>query len=111
MEALYRHINADPAFHALQRRRSVFSWALAAIMLGTYYAFIFVIAFKPALFAKPLHDGTVITWGIPVGLAVILISLVLTGIYVVRSNREFDPATQALIEDAVNATASDDSAS
>jgi len=36
---------------------------------------------------------------------VILISLALTGIYVLRSNRDFDPATKAIIDDALRATA------
>jgi len=105
VEELYRHIDADPAFHALQKRRSRFNWTLTLIMLGVYYSFIFMIAFKPALLAIPLHDDTVITWAIPVGLSVILISLALTGIYVLRSNRDFDPATKAIIDDALRATA------
>jgi uncharacterized membrane protein (DUF485 family) len=74
-------------------------------MLGAYYAFIFVVAFAPALFATPLHAGTVITWGIPASLAMIALSLVLTGIYVVRANREFDPATKAIVDAASRATA------
>jgi uncharacterized membrane protein (DUF485 family) len=107
VEELYRHIDLDPAFHALQKRRSRFNWTLTLIMLGVYYSFIGVIAFKPTVLAIPLHDDTVITWGIPVGLAVILISLALTGIYVVRSNRDFDPATKAIIDDALRATGAD----
>ncbi len=76
-------------------------------MLSTYYAFILTIAFKPALFAIPLHADTVITWGILAALAVIGVSLLLTVIYVIRSNREFDPEAQAIIDEAVRATAVD----
>jgi len=106
MEALRRHIDANPAFHALLKRRSRFSWTLALMMLGTFYTFIFVVALKPAIFAAPLHENTVITWGILAALAVIGISQVLTAIYVVRSNREFDPSAQAIIDTAIAVTAS-----
>ncbi|MFP6681482.1 MAG: DUF485 domain-containing protein [Gammaproteobacteria bacterium] len=107
MEALYRHIDANPAFHRLQKRRSRFNWGLALTMLGTYYAFILTVAFKPGLFAIPLYVGTVINWGILAALAVIVVSLLLTIIYVIRSNREFDPEAQAIIDRAVCATADD----
>jgi uncharacterized membrane protein (DUF485 family) len=107
MDALERQINADPAFHSLRKRRSKFSWILTIVMLGNYYAYILVIAFKPGWLAIPLHADTVITWGIPVSLGMILLSLMLTGIYVVRSNREFDPAIKTIIEAAEQATSSD----
>lgn len=105
MEALRRHIDANPAFHALQKRRGRFSWTLALVMLGSFYTFIFVVAFKPELFAIPLHEHTVITWGIVACLTVMGIAQLLTAIYVIRSNREFDPQAQAIIDSATAATA------
>ena len=97
MDHLYEEINRDPEFHALQKRRSRFSWTLAAIMLGTYYAFILVIAFKPSLFAIPLSEGSTVTWGIIAGLCVIAVSFLLTGIYVVRANGAFDQETARIL--------------
>ena len=38
--------------------------------------------------------------GIPVGVLIILSAFVLTGIYVRRANREFDPLTQQIVEEA-----------
>ncbi len=104
MEALRRHIDADPAFQALQKRRSRFSWTLALVMLGTFYAFLFVVAFKPELFAIPLHENSVITWGIVGALTVMAMAQLLTAIYVIRSNREFDPAAKSIIGHATAAT-------
>ncbi|MEQ8660653.1 MAG: DUF485 domain-containing protein [Gammaproteobacteria bacterium] len=97
MEALYQKIFDDPEFQALQRRRSRLSWVLALTMLTAYYAFILVIAFQPALFAAPLGADTVITWGIPIGVGIILLGFALTGIYVHRANGEFDRTTAAIV--------------
>lgn len=97
MEAHYRAIFADPAFQAVQRRRSRFSWLLALIMLVTYFGFILVIAFKPALLAMPLGPNTVITWGIPIGVGIIVLGFVLTGLYVQRANGEFDSTIEAIV--------------
>jgi uncharacterized membrane protein (DUF485 family) len=103
MEQLYRHIIANPEFHALRKRRSRFSWTLLSIVLGSYYAFIFVVAFKPSALAVPLHSGTVITWGIPVGLSIIMLCIALTAFFVSRANNTFDPATRSIIDAAERA--------
>ena len=43
-------------------------------------------------------EGSVITWGIPAGLSVILLSFCLTGVYVYRANKEFDRLSQDIID-------------
>lgn len=102
MEHLYKKINQNPAFHALQKKRSKFSWTLAALMLSSYYAFILVIAFKPSLFAIPVSPDSTVTWGIVAGLAVITVSFILTGVYVYRANGEFDRETAEILRQAHN---------
>ena len=104
MEELYDRIFADAAFQALQRRRSRFSWSLALVMLGAYFGFILVIAFAPALLAVPLGPRTVVTWGIPIGVGIIVLGFGLTGLYVHRANGEFDGTTAAIVR---RVTASD----
>jgi uncharacterized membrane protein (DUF485 family) len=100
MKHLYRQIYADPEFHELEQKRGRFSWLLASILLITYFTFILIIAFAPEIFATPVIEGRIITWGIPVGLFVILLSFCLTGIYVIRANTEFDHLTRDIIEHA-----------
>jgi len=102
---MYGEIGSDPAFLDLQKRRSRFNWTLTILMLTVYYGYILVIAFAPGLLAVPITEESVITWGIPVGLSIILLSLALTGLYVERSNREFDPALNAIIARAKDRTA------
>jgi uncharacterized membrane protein (DUF485 family) len=98
MQHFYRRIYADPDFHELERKRGRFSWLLASIVMLTYFSFILVIAFAPELFATPIIEGKIITWGIPVGLFVILLSFLLTGVYVYRANKEFDHLTKDIVD-------------
>ena len=98
MQHFYRRIYADPDFHELERKRGRFSWLLASIVMLTYFSFILVIAFAPELFATPVIEGKIITWGIPVGLFVILLSFLLTGVYFYRANKEFDQKTKDIVD-------------
>jgi uncharacterized membrane protein (DUF485 family) len=100
MQHLYRRIYADPEFHELELKRGRFSWLLASIILIAYFSFILIIAFFPELFGIPIMEGSVITWGIPVALCVILLSFLLTGIYVYRANKEFDQLVNDVVEQA-----------
>jgi len=100
MQHLYERIDRDPRFHALARRRSLLGWGLSAAVLIAYYAFVLAIAFVPGLLATPLGPDTVLTVGIIAGLAVIVLSVGLTGIYVWRANRTFDGLNAAIVGDA-----------
>ncbi|TBU99900.1 DUF485 domain-containing protein [Stutzerimonas kirkiae] len=98
-ENVYRQIYENPRFKELVGKRNRFAWTLSAIMLLAYLAFILVIAFEPHLFGIPLHSGTVITWGIPLGLGVIFLAFILTGVYVHRANGEFDRINQEILDE------------
>jgi uncharacterized membrane protein (DUF485 family) len=58
-------------------------------MLLVYYGFILLVAFAKPFLATRLGEG-VTTIGMPIGLAVIVFTIVITGIYVRRANSEFD---------------------
>jgi uncharacterized membrane protein (DUF485 family) len=102
MQDLYRQIYADPNFHELEKKRGRFSWLLTSIMLVTYFSFILIIAFSPELFAIPIIEGHVITWGIVSALFVILFSFSLTGIYVHRTNKIFDKQIKSIVDQVRN---------
>ncbi|ENY71566.1 membrane protein [Aeromonas diversa CDC 2478-85] len=99
-EQLYQRIQQDPHFKLLVSRRQRFAWLLSAIMLGLYLAFILLIAFAPSWLGAPLSEGSTITRGIPVGIGLILSAFVLTGIYVVKANGEFDELNQKVLKGA-----------
>lgn len=92
-------IKKHPLYTELVAKRKRFAWILTILMLAIYYGFILVIAFSPKSLAVPLSAGAVTTVGIPVGVLIILSAFVLTGIYVVRANGEFDRLTKAIRED------------
>ena len=63
-----------------------------------YYSFILLIAFSPETLGQPIGDG-VMTVGIPVGISIILLCIILTGIYVKRANSEFDKLIDDIKDD------------
>ncbi|RJG00727.1 DUF485 domain-containing protein [Noviherbaspirillum sedimenti] len=94
-ENLVRRIASNPRYQKLVAVRTKFGWTLAVLMLIVYYGYILLIAFNKELLAKRIGDG-VMTWGIPIGLFVILFTVIITGIYVSRANKEFDDLTAAI---------------
>lgn len=97
-DSTYTLIQNNPRFQELVTTRGRFAWLLSAIVLGMYVAFILLIAFAPALLGTSI-GGSSITWGIPLGVGLILASCALTGVYVRRANGEFDRLTQAILEE------------
>lgn len=90
-------IRECPAYQELIAKRTRFGWILTGVMLILYYGYIGLIAFdKPAL-ARPIGDG-VTTIGIPIGIGLIVITVILTAIYVFRANKEFDRLTREVLE-------------
>jgi uncharacterized membrane protein (DUF485 family) len=75
--------------------RKFLAWTLAIITLAMYYGYIAIVAFAPSLIAVPLFGST--TVGIVLGVAIILASILLTGIYVLRANAEYDDLTNAIV--------------
>lgn len=92
---LVRRIASNPRYQKLVAVRTSFGWILAVLMLIVYYGYILLIAFNKEFLATRIGDG-VMTWGIPIGLFVILFTVVITGVYVARANKEFDDLTAAI---------------
>ena len=88
-------IQADPRFRELERKRNAFSWTLCVIMLIAYFSFIFLVAFAGPFVASPVWG--VVTLAFPLGLGVIVLAIVLTGVYVVKANGEYDELTRQLV--------------
>ncbi|ODU10436.1 MAG: hypothetical protein ABS84_03445 [Rubrivivax sp. SCN 71-131] len=86
---LTQRIAAHPKYQELKRKRSSFGWVLTVAMLVVYYGFILLVAFDKELLATRIGEG-VTTWGMPIGLVVILFTIAITAIYVLRANKEFD---------------------
>lgn len=89
---LVHKIESNPKYQELVAKRTSYGWTLTALVMIVYFGYILLIAFDKELLARRIGDG-VMTWGIPLGVFVIVFTVVITGIYVWRANREFDDLT------------------
>jgi uncharacterized membrane protein (DUF485 family) len=99
MNNIYQQIENSAHFRELVEKRQRFAFLLSIIMLIIYVGFIMLIAFAPHWLGTPLYAGTTVTRGIPIGIGVILISFVLTAVYVWRANSEFERLTRAVLSE------------
>jgi uncharacterized membrane protein (DUF485 family) len=86
-------IAAHPKYRELKAKRSSVGWTLTILMMIVYYGFILLVAFNKPFLLQKLGSG-VMTLGMPIGLGVIIFTIVITGIYVRRANSEFDDLTE-----------------
>jgi len=91
-DQLVKRILANPNYQKLLKARTAYGWLFTLMMMVVYYGFILLIAFDKELLSTRLGDG-VMTIGIPVGLFVIVFTVLITGIYVRRANSQFDDLT------------------
>ena len=89
-------IKSDPNYIKLVADRKSFGWTLAIITLIIYYGYIALVAFAPSVIAIPIAGA--VTWGLVIGLAIIIASVLLTGIYVMRANSQYDDLTRAIVD-------------
>lgn len=97
-DPLVARIQAHPKYHELRTKRSSFGWILTVIMLIVYYGYIALIAFNKPFLAQPVGSG-VTSLGIPIGMGVIIFTVVITGLYVRRANSEYDRLTAELMKE------------
>jgi uncharacterized membrane protein (DUF485 family) len=100
---LVRRVKSDPNYQKLVRTRSRYGWMLAWSVMIVYYGFTALNAWDKPFMASKIGDG-VMSWGVPLGLFVILFTVAVTGIYVRRANREFDALTDAIHKNAAAGT-------
>lgn len=92
-------IQRHPKYLELRAKRNRLGVFLTILMLIVYYGYIALIAFNKPFLAQPIGAG-VTSLGIPIGMGVIIFTIVITGIYVRRANGEFDTLTKEILKDA-----------
>jgi len=98
-DTIYQRIENNAHFKELVEKRQRFAAILSLIVLVIYVSFILLIAFAPGWLGTPISAGSSITRGIPIGVGVIVISFILTGVYVWRANGEFDRLNKAVLQE------------
>ncbi|MEO5339279.1 MAG: DUF485 domain-containing protein [Magnetococcus sp. MYC-9] len=96
---LIQRIKENPKYKELVAKRAGFAWFLSIIMLVIYYAFIVLVAFMPKSLGTKISPDSVISVGIPLGVLIIVMAFILTGIYVSRANGQFDELTRQIKEE------------
>ena len=96
----WQRIRANPKFQALVSKRNNYSIVMSILMIIAYYGYILLIAFDKSFLATKMGPGVVMSIGIPMGVGVILFTIVLTWIYVRRANTEFDTEAEEIIKEA-----------
>jgi uncharacterized membrane protein (DUF485 family) len=99
-DPLIEKIKSHPKYHELRRKRNSFGWLLTVLMMVVYYGYIALIAFNKPFLARPIGAG-VTTIGIPIGLGVIVFTILITAIYIRRANGEFDRLTAEILKESV----------
>lgn len=95
---LVARIANSPNYQALKTKRTRFGWWLTLMMMVVYYGFILLVAFNKSFLSQKLGAG-VMTIGIPIGVGVLLFTIVITAYYVNRANREFDALSDAIAKE------------
>ena len=87
---------ASPEFRNLVRHKWTVSVLLTVCLFVVYYGYILLVAVDKPFLARKI--GAYTTLGIPLGVAVIVLSWVLTAVYVLWANGSYDAAVKDLSE-------------
>ena len=93
-----RALLQDAEFVQLTRSKNRVSTILTSVMLLAYFGFVCLLAFAPQLLSGRVAGRA--TLGIPIGIGVIVLAWILTGIYVRWANKNYDAAVAHLKEKA-----------
>lgn len=83
-----------PEFKHLVKQKWLVSLLLTFLMLIIYFGFILLIAFDKPFLAKPI--GNNLTIGLPIGIGILIISWLLTGVYTWWANKSYDKKVNEL---------------
>ena len=97
-EKTLRDVAESAKYKELIAKRTRFGWILTVIMLIAYYGYVALIAYQKPFLDQPIGSG-VMSLGIPVGFGLIVFAILLTGVYVMRANKEFDRLTREIHEE------------
>ena len=100
MDDVAARVETNPKYAQLVSKRSAYSIIMTICVMLVYYGYILLIAFDKEWLGTKLAAGMTTSVGIPLGLGVIVITIILTNIYVRRANTEFDELNSQIIKEA-----------
>ncbi|AJP47301.1 membrane protein [Rugosibacter aromaticivorans] len=93
-------IFANPKFHHLVRTRNRYAIVMTLLVVIIYFGYILLVAFDKPFLAQKLGTGWVTSLGIPLGLGVIILTILITAFYVHMANTRFDAMAAELLQEA-----------
>jgi uncharacterized membrane protein (DUF485 family) len=93
-------IQSNPKFLKMVSIRNNYSIIMSIMMMVVYFGYILLIAFNKQFLATKVSEGAVMSVGIPMGLGVLVFTIIITAIYVRRANTEFDAMKDEVIKEA-----------
>ena len=100
MQNVLDRVTANPKFHEFVAMRNRYSIIMTIVSAAAYYGFILLVAFEGPWLGTKLGAGMTTSIGVPLGVGVIVFTIILTWIYVRRANGEFDSTNEAIIHEA-----------
>lgn len=99
-EDIVERIQKNPKFLQMVSIRNNYSIIMTVMMMVVYFGYILLIAFDKQFLATKISAGAVTSIGIPMGIGVLVFTIVLTAIYVRRANTEFDDMKNEIVKEA-----------
>ena len=100
MQDIIDRVTANPKFLEFVAVRNRYSIIMTLVSAAAYYGFILLVAFQGPWLGTKLGAGMTTSIGVPIGVSVIVFTIILTWIYVRRANGEFDETNARLIAEA-----------
>ena len=100
MQDVIDRVTATPKFLEFVAVRNRYSVIMTLVSAAAYYGFILLVAFEGPWLGTKLGAGMTTSIGVPIGVGVIVFTIILTWIYVRRANGEFDETNARLISEA-----------
>ncbi len=100
MQDILDRVKANPKFLEFVAVRNRYSIIMTIVSAAAYYGFILLVAFQGPWLGTKLGAGMTTSIGVPIGVGVIVFTIILTWIYVRRANSEFDETNAKLIAEA-----------
>jgi uncharacterized membrane protein (DUF485 family) len=99
-EDIVARIQKNPKFMQFVTMRNNYSIVLSIMMMVVYFGYILLVAFNKQFLATKIGAGAVTSIGIPLGVGVLVFTIVITVIYVRRANNEFDAIKDEIVKEA-----------
>jgi uncharacterized membrane protein (DUF485 family) len=100
MQDVADRITKNPKFLEFVAKRNNYSILMTILGALAYYGFILLVAFNKEWLGTKMGAGMTTSIGVPLGVGVIVFTIILTWIYVRRANSEFDDTNEAIIREA-----------